>query len=83
MAAQLTSTNLPIFRLPEKWRARATSSLPVPLSPVTTTEASAFFSRAIMLRTCRMAALLPWRPSSSYLALSSSVRLAIVLFSSW
>src|SRR5256885_1086107 len=37
MAAQLTGTNCFLARCELKWSARATSSLPVPLSPVMST----------------------------------------------
>ena len=39
IAAQLTATNGPLARGASSWRARATSSLPVPVSPWISTEA--------------------------------------------
>ena len=47
MAAQLIATNGPWARALRLWRARATSSLPVPLSPVTNTDASVCATRSI------------------------------------
>src|SRR6266581_3570598 len=48
---------------PRKWMARATSSLPVPLSPETSTGVRVSFSREIMRRTSWMFAEAPMIPS--------------------
>jgi hypothetical protein len=47
IAAMLIATNGPERRLPKSCSARATSSLPVPLSPVISTVRSVPISRAI------------------------------------
>ena len=47
------------------WTAAATSSLPVPLSPVSSTRASVGATRAISARTCCMAALSPTRADAA------------------
>jgi hypothetical protein len=44
----LMATKGPFLRRPKLWSARATSSLPVPLSPVIITPRSVFISRARM-----------------------------------
>ena len=59
IAAQLTATSGPAARLLWRCSARATSSLPVPLSPVTSTLASVGATRAISSWTSRIAALSP------------------------
>ena len=48
MAPQLTATNGSLLRLLSTWVVCATSSLPVPVSPVTRTVASVGATRAIM-----------------------------------
>ena len=48
-APQLTGTNARAERGPWRWMARATSSLPVPVSPVTSTGASDAHASAICL----------------------------------
>ena len=48
-APQLTGTKAREAREPCRWMARATSSLPVPVSPVTSTGASEEQARAICL----------------------------------
>ncbi len=59
IAAQLTATNGPWLRRPRAWSARATTSLPVPLSPVTRTVASDAATRARRSSTSCIAGLLP------------------------
>ena len=54
-APQLTGTNAPPARRPAKWSARATSSLPVPLSPVMSTVASECATLSIVARSWRIA----------------------------
>ena len=61
MAAQLTATKGAPRRLPCSWMARATSSLPVPVSPVTSTVASLSTRRPMVFCTWRRASLLPTR----------------------
>ncbi len=56
MAAQFTGMNGPLARGERAWRARATSSLPVPVSPRMVTAASAGASRSMRSKTCRMPA---------------------------
>ena len=50
-AAMLTATNAAVRRALWRWMARAASSLPVPLSPSMSTEASEWAARAIRLKT--------------------------------
>ena len=57
IAAQLTATNGPVAALLRSWSARATSSLPVPLSPVTSTVASVSATRAMISWTFCIAGL--------------------------
>ena len=65
MAAQLTATKGRSARTLLRCRARATSSLPVPVSPSTSTVASLSAARPMRLKTCRMASLpLTSSPSS-------------------
>ena len=64
MAPQLMATNGPSARAPSRWMARATSSLPVPLSPRTSTAASVAASLRTAEKTCCMASLVPIRSSS-------------------
>ena len=52
MAAQLTWTNASSLRRLLRWMARATSSLPTPLSPVMRTVAFVGAARATASRTC-------------------------------
>ena len=54
MAAQLTCTSAPFLRGDWRWMARATSSLPVPLSPVMSTVAGVGAARSIISRTRRI-----------------------------
>jgi len=49
IAPQSTAMNGPDARALEAWMARATSSLPVPLSPTTSTVASVSATRAAVL----------------------------------
>ena len=48
MAAMFTATNGPCLRQPKECSARATSSLPVPLSPLIITVRSVFIRRAMI-----------------------------------
>jgi hypothetical protein len=59
IAAQFTVTSLAARRRLRSWIARATSSLPVPLSPVISTEASVSATRSTRSNTSRIAALSP------------------------
>ena len=52
MAAQFTSTNGIALRLLSWWRLRATSSLPEPLGPITSTRASVGATLEIISRIC-------------------------------
>jgi hypothetical protein len=54
-ALQFTGTNARLARRPAKWSARATSSLPVPLSPVISTVASDGATLSIVARSCCIA----------------------------
>ncbi len=63
MAPQLMPTNGLLPRGPALWRARATTSLPVPLSPVMRTGTSVSFTRSMSAYTRRIASLVPTRPS--------------------
>ena len=58
-AAQLSATNGPRARAERSWIARATSSLPVPLSPWIRTEASDRAILSMAALTARIAGLLP------------------------
>ena len=64
MAAQLTGTKGALARHPCVWIARATTSLPVPVSPSRSTVASLSASRPMDFCTSRMAALDPTRSPS-------------------
>ena len=59
IAAQLTSTNGPARRAEPAWMARATSSLPLPFSPWTSTRPVVGAAVAICSRRPRIAALSP------------------------
>ena len=59
IAAQFTRTNGRSRRSLAAWIAAATSSLPVPDSPVISTRASVGATRAIIARTCSIAGLSP------------------------
>ena len=59
MAAQLTATNGPDDTGPLMWIARATTSLPVPDSPCTSTVAVLGATRAISRYTSSIAGLWP------------------------
>ena len=54
MAAQFTGMNGPSRRGDRAWRARATSSLPVPVSPRTVAGKSEGASRSMRSKTCRI-----------------------------
>ena len=62
-AAQLTATSGPVARRLRAWTARATSSFPLPLSPVTRTVASVGATRATRSKTRCIGALSPTKPS--------------------
>ena len=59
MALQLTATKGPCDRRLRRWMARATSSLPVPDSPVTRTVTSTRTTLAIMRKTSWSSPLMP------------------------
>ena len=59
MAAQLTSTNGAAERALLAWSQRATSSLPVPFSPVMSTRASHGATLSISWRTCSISGEMP------------------------
>ena len=59
MAAQLMGTKLPPLRSDWSCRARATNSLPVPLSPVIKTVAAEEATRSIRCRMASAPALAP------------------------
>ena len=59
MAAQFTATKGPLARGLNVWIARATNSLPVPLSPVTNTAALLGATWLINEKTCFITAELP------------------------
>jgi len=63
MAAQLIGTKGNAFRGLRAWRAAATSSFPVPLSPRIITLASVGATRSISSKTPRIASLRPTIPS--------------------
>ncbi len=65
MAAQLTCTSCRSRRAEARWRARATSSLPVPLSPVISTVALVGAALSMVSRSLRIAAAAPIRVSGS------------------
>ena len=77
-AAQLMATNGLAERALCRCSARATSSLPVPLSPRTRTEVSCGATRAISCSNLRMAGLSPTMPASPEPRRSSSKA-----FSAW
>ena len=58
-AAQFTATNGPLARALAWWIARATSSLPVPLSPVSSTVVSVGATFAARCSTSRSAGARP------------------------
>ena len=70
IAAQFTSTNGPRARGESAWIARATSSLPVPFSPVTSTRAAVGATFSIRSITCLIALL---EPTISYCACTSAL----------
>ena len=79
-AAQLNATNGPVLRGPRWCTARATSSLPVPLSPVISTVASVSARRASIAYTSCITGLSPimstggrWRATVSRSCLFSSL----------
>ena len=59
MAPQLTAMKGPLVRALTSWMARATSSLPVPDSPQSSTGAMLRATLSMSERTCSMAGLLP------------------------
>ena len=61
-AAQSTMTNGPDARADASWIARATSSLPVPVSPRISTGASLCATRDIWANSSRITVLAPIRP---------------------
>ena len=65
MPAQLMAMNGPSAFLEHRWRARTTSSLPVPLSPVRSTELSEGPTRSIVSVSFRNARLSPMRSGSA------------------
>ena len=65
MAPQLTGTMGPLPRWLQAWMARATSSLPVPDSPCTSTGAMLRATLAMRCLTARMAADSPTRRASA------------------
>ncbi len=66
MAPQSTTTNGPLDRPLSSWMAWARSSLPVPVSPSSSTVPSAGANRSMRVKTRRIAALTPMaRPNSS------------------
>ena len=73
-AAQLTATNGPFLRGPLKCSAFATSSLPVPLSPVTSTLTSVSTARCISSPALRIPGLAPTIPLKAYVVSSSERR---------
>ena len=73
-AAQLTATNGPFLRSPLKCNAFATSSLPVPLSPVSSTLTSVSTARCMSSPTLRIPGLAPMMPLKAYVVSSSERR---------
>ena len=73
MAAQLTCTRVRSRRIDWRWMARATSSLPVPLSPVTRTVAGVGAALSMVSRRRRMAGAEPMSCSGSERRLRFSV----------
>ena len=65
MAEQLTGTNGPSRRPERAWSARATSSLPVPVSPRIVTAASEAPTRSTSSNTCRIAGSRETIPSNA------------------
>ena len=65
IAPQLIGTKGPAARAPSRWMACAASSLPVPLSPSTSTGASTVATLRIDANTSCMRALVPSMPSKS------------------
>jgi len=55
MDAQLTRTSGPLWRRLRRWISRAINSLPVPVSPKMSTEASVGATRSIWLQRAAMA----------------------------
>src|SRR3990167_5375395 len=74
MAAQFTFTSGLCRRALRSWRARATNSLPVPVSPRRRTQASVGATVSTAFRTRRIAALCPTISSKSCWVLISSWR---------
>jgi hypothetical protein len=68
IAPQLSATNRRLRRAPRSWSARATSSLPVPLSPRIRIDTSWPASRSSAARSLRIAGEVPtssWSEASS------------------
>jgi hypothetical protein len=61
MAPQLTATKGPPLRGERRWISRATTSFPVPVSPVTSTEMSVEATFSMRRKTSRMEAPEPTR----------------------
>ena len=78
-APQSTATKFVCASAPRKWMARATSSLPVPLSPEINTGVRVSFSREIMRSTSCMPAEVPMIPSRFSSVLTFSRRKAFSL----
>src|SRR2546427_1302269 len=74
MEAQLTRTSALSLRRLRRWISRATNSLPVPVSPRTSTEASVGATRSIWLTMCRNGALWPTRSPNALASTTSSSR---------
>ena len=73
MAPQLMATNGAFLRRLLPWTARATSSLPVPLSPWTSTVTSVLATSDTMLKISRIRGVLPMISSKRALASASAV----------
>ena len=79
MAAQLTGTNGPPWRGLDWWMARATSSLPVPLSPRSSTVASESATARIRSSAACIAGERPSRASQAEALLDLRAQAAILL----
>ncbi len=78
-APQFTATNGPSRRAPCVWMARATISLPVPLSPVSKTLAGASATRRTISITSCIAALFPTMSPSAERALALGAQRAVLV----
>ena len=65
IAAQFSAMKGPALRAPTRWMVRATTSLPVPVSPVINTVASLSATRPMVFCTSRMLLLEPIRSSGT------------------